>query len=329
MKVSSPQILVTGITGFVGRALICQLNQSRRFRVRGAGRNSCVDAVSDYYVVELGTEASWRPAVAGVDTVIHCAARVHIMQDSASDALAEFRRVNVDGTLELARQAAAAGVKRFIFISSVKVNGECTQPGNPFCESDTAAPEDPYGVSKCEAEQGLRALAAATGMALVIIRPPLVYGTGVKGNFLNLLKLARTGLPLPLGAIRNQRSMIYVGNLVDLIIRCIDHPAAANQTFLVSDGRDLSTSELLKDLRSNMALPARLLPVPPFLLYLAGRLMRKSALVDRLCGSLQVDSSKIRTLLDWTPPYTVESGLHETVKNFLGERKARHDDPAV
>lgn len=321
MNSPSPLILVTGASGFVGRAVVRQLNQSRRFCVRGAGRNSSADAVSDYHVIELDKDASWSPVVSGVEAVIHCAARVHIMQDSAIDSLAEFRRINVDGTLALARQAAAAGVKRFIFISSIKVNGESTHSGEAFLEGDQALPEDPYGVSKWEAEQGLRTLAEATGMAVVIIRPPLVYGPGVKGNFLNLLKLAKSGLPLPLGSIHNQRSMIYLGNLVDLIIKCIDHPAAINQTFLASDGRDLSTTELLQLLRRAMNLPARLLPVPQSLLLLFGRLTGRAPLIDRLCGSLQVDIHKARTLLDWTPPYTVEDGIQETVSYFMNEKQ--------
>lgn len=321
MKISGPRILITGVNGFLGRALLDQLNMSQPFNVRGAGRSSGRNFISDYHFADLGADVNWCPIVTGVYAVIHCAARVHIMQDSATDPLAEFRRINVDGTLALARQAAAVGVKRFIFISSIKVNGESTHPGEPFLESDLASPEDPYGVSKWEAEQGLRTLAETTGMAVVIIRPPLVYGPGVKGNFLNLLKLARSGLPLPLGSIHNQRSMIYLGNLVDLIIKCIDHPAAINQTFLASDGRDLSTTELLQLLRRAMNLPARLLPVPQSLLLLLGRLTGRAALIDRLCGSLQVDIHKARTLLDWTPPYTVEDGIQETVSYFMSEKQ--------
>jgi len=231
------------------------------------------------------------------------------MKDELADPLAEYRLVNVEGTLNLARQAAAAGIKRFIYISSIKVNGESTPLGKPFLSSDIPEPEDPYGVSKREAEQGLMQLAADTGMEVVIIRPPLVYGPGVKGNFATMIKLIDKGLPLPLGAVHNKRSLVGVDNLVDLIIRCIDHPAAANQVFLAGDGEDLSTTELLRGVANAMGKPARLIPVPVGLLQLSATLLGKEAVAQRLLGSLRVDITKTCELLDWRPPYTVEEGL--------------------
>ncbi len=231
------------------------------------------------------------------------------MTDEMADPLAEYRRVNVDGTLNLARQTAAAGVKRFVFISSIKVNGEATARGKAFQADGVPAPEDAYGQSKLEAEQGLVKLAAETGIEVVIIRPPLVYGPGVKGNFASMIKLVEKGLPLPLGAINNKRSLVGIDNLVDLVIRCIDHPAAANQVFLAGDGEDLSTTELLRAVGKAMGKPARLIPVPVGLLQFGATLLGKKAMAQRLLGSLQVDISKTCELLDWQPPYTVEEGL--------------------
>jgi UDP-glucose 4-epimerase len=231
------------------------------------------------------------------------------MADKAADPLEEFRRVNVQGTLNLARQAAAAGVRRFVFISSIKVNGEATQLGRSFTADDAPAPLDAYGVSKMEAEQGLRELAAQTGMEVIIIRPPLVYGPGVKANFAAMMRWLQRGVPLPLGAIHNQRSLVALDNLVDLIVTCHTHPAAANQTFLVSDGEDVSTSELLRRMGQALDRPARLLPVPQSWLKLAAAMVGKSDVAQRLCGSLQVDISKTRQLLSWTPPLSLDQGL--------------------
>ncbi len=258
--------------------------------------------------------------MAGVEVVIHAAARVHVMHDESSDPLAEFRKVNVDGTLNLARQAAEAGVGRFIFISSIKVNGEGTPVGVPYVADGQAAPADPYGISKMEAEQGLRALAAETGMEVVIIRPTLVYGPGVKANFLNMMRWLHKGVPLPFGAIYNQRSLVALDNLVDLIVTCIDHPTAANQTFLVSDGEDLSTTELLRRMGVALGKPARLLPVPSRLLEAGAAMLGKQALAQRLCGSLQVDISKTRELLNWSPPVSVDEALRKTAEHFLRHR---------
>jgi nucleoside-diphosphate-sugar epimerase len=231
------------------------------------------------------------------------------MNDTAADPLTAFRAVNVDGTLNLVRQAATAGVKRFVFISSVKVNGELTQPGRAFTETDAAAPQDAYGQSKHEAEQGLRQLAADTGMEVVIIRPPLVYGPGVKANFAALMRAVQRGWPLPLGAVHNQRSLVALDNLVDFIVTCITHPQAANQTFLVSDGEDLSTTELVRGMAQAVGVPARLLPVPVWALQAGATLLGKGDAVQRLCGNLQVDISKARNLLGWTPPVSVAAGL--------------------
>ena len=231
------------------------------------------------------------------------------MRDEVDDPLAEYRKVNVQGTLNLARQAVAAGARRFVFLSSIKVNGETTARETPFQAGDVPLPEDAYGISKLEAEQGLMQLAAETGMEVVIIRPPLVYGPGVKGNFASMIKLVDKGIPLPFGAVDNKRSLIGIDNLVDLIIRCIDHHSAANQVFLAGDGADLSTTELLRGVGRAMGKPARLIPVPAGMLQLGATLLGKKAMAQRLLGSLQVDISKTCELLDWKPPYTVEEGL--------------------
>jgi nucleoside-diphosphate-sugar epimerase len=235
------------------------------------------------------------------------------MSDSSADPLASFREVNFHGTLNLARQAAAAEVKRFVFLSSVKVNGESTQIGRPFTEANIPDPQDAYGVSKLEAEQGLRQIAAATGMELVIIRPPLVYGAGVKANFANLMRAVQRRWPLPLGDIHNQRSLVALDNLVDFIITCIAHPKAANHTFLISDGQDVSTTELVRGLAQAAGVRTRLLPVPVWVLEMAGRLVGKGEAVQRVCGNLQIDSSKARNILGWKPKISVQEGLRKAV----------------
>jgi nucleoside-diphosphate-sugar epimerase len=255
---------------------------------------------------------------------MHCAARVHVMAESLADPLAEFRRVNVQGTLNLARQAAAAGVRRFVFVSSIGVNGAETFQQS-FTSEDSVAPHSPYAVSKYEAELGLQALAAETGMEVVIIRPPLVYGPGAPGNFGSLMRWLKRGVPLPLGAIHNQRSLVALDNLVDLIVLCLTHPAAANQTFLVSDGEDVSTSELLRRMGQALDRPARLLPVPQSWLKLAAAMVGKSDVAQRLCGSLQVDISKTRRLLVWTPPISLDEGLRRAAGNTGLPRFARND----
>lgn len=314
-------ILVTGATGFVGSSLVARLaREGLETRACVRGGDACMPAdVQVVRVVGLTADSDWSQAVAGVDAVMHPAARVHVMDDTAADPLAEFRRVNVQGTLNLARQAAAAGVRRFVFISSIKVNGEATKGGAPFSADDTPAPLDPYGVSKMEAEQGLRELAAQTGMEVVIIRPPLVYGPGVKANFQAMMRWLARGVPLPLGAIQNRRSLVALDNLVDLIVTCLDHPAAVNQTFLVSDGEDLSTTQLLQRMGQALDKPARLLPVPAALLSLGAAVVGKPGVAQRLCGSLQVDIAKTRQLLGWNPPLSVDAGLKKAAEGYWRE----------
>lgn len=312
------KVLVTGASGFVGRALCLKLHADGFDVVAGVRRatGSAVGGVPFVAVGELTAETDWSAALDGVQAVVHSAARVHVMNDQSADPLAEFRKVNVEGTLNLARQAAAAGVRRFVFISSIKVNGEGTEPGKPYTADDVPAPSDPYGISKLEAEQGLLRLAAETGMEVAIIRPVLVYGPGVKANFLSMMRWLGKGVPLPLGAIHNKRSLVALDNLVDLVITCLDHPAAANQVFLVSDGEDLSTSELLRRMGQALGKPARLLPVPESWLNLGAALLGKRNVAQRLCGSLQVDIGKTRRLLGWNPPLTVDQGLKKAAEGM-------------
>lgn len=306
--------LLTGANGFVGRALSNELLQCGHV-IRAATRSAETgrEGIEQVLVGAMDGTTPWAAALRAVDVVVHLAARVHVMNDSAADPLAAFRQVNTQGTLNLAHQAATAGVKRFVFISSVKVNGELTQPGRPFTESDAPNPQDAYGVSKHEAEQGLRAIAAQTGMEVVIIRPPLVYGPGVKANFATLMRAVQRGWPLPLGAIHNQRSLVALDNLVNFLVTCITHPQAANQTFLVSDGQDLSTTELVRGLARAAGVPARLLPVPVWALQAGAMLFGKGDAVQRLCGNLQVDTSKALELLGWVPPVSVEEGLRRAM----------------
>lgn len=265
----------------------------------------------------LSSETDWAAALKNVEQVVHLAARVHVMNDKKPDPLAEFRRVNVEGTVALAHQAAATGVKRFVFLSSIKVNGEFTEQGQPFTADDVPAPEDSYGISKYEAEKLLRQIAVETGMEVVIIRPPLVYGPGVKANFQSMMHWLARGLPLPLAAVtENRRSLVALDNLVDLIVTCLNHTAAVNQTFLVSDGEDLSTAELLNRMGAAMGHPARLIYLPPALLKLGATVLNKPGIYQRLCGSLQLDIAKTRQLLEWIPPVSVDEGLRHAAEGF-------------
>lgn len=317
-------ILVTGAGGFVGQCLC------RKLALNGAAITACVRNYTDAYLLlrqerngitfrevpDIVTVSDWAPLLKRTDTVVHLAARAHVLRESALDPLREYRIINVESTLRLARQAANMGVLRFVFLSSVGVNGNVTLPGESFREENVPGPVTPYAVSKHEAEQGLLQLAAETGMEVVIIRPPLVYGPAVKGNFFAMMRWLARGVPLPLGAIHNQRSLVALDNLVDLIITCIDHPAAANQIFLVSDGEELSTTELLLRTAAALNRPARLFPVPQKIVIAGLRCLGKADLAQRLCGSLQVDSGKARRLLGWLPPVGVDEGLRKTAQYF-------------
>lgn len=318
------RLLVTGANGFVGRAL-CAESLRRGYAVCAALRHvedNARLALEEVEIIAVGTvnaATDWGNALAGCEAVVHLAARVHVMRDEASDPLTEFRAVNVEGTLNLARQAAKAGVRRFIYLSSIKVNGEQTLPGQPFTEQDEPAPLDHYGISKYEAEEGLRKLAQQTRMEVVIIRPSLVYGPGVKANFLNMMRWLHKGVPLPFGSIHNHRSLVALDNLLDLIGVCLEHPAAANQIFLVSDGEDLSTTTLLRRMADALGRPVCLMPMPAFLLEAGAALLGRRDMAQRLCGSLQVDISKARTLLGWSPPISVDEGLRRTAQGGLHE----------
>lgn len=317
-------IAVTGATGFVGSAIVRQLVDNTSHRVCIAVRRDYPQADTRIEVVRVGDlspDNQWQALVAGREVVIHCAARVHVLHESAGDPEAHYARDNVAATLNLAEQAAKAGVKRFIFISSIKVNGEYSPTGLPFKADDCARPLDPYGVSKQVAEEGLRELAKRTAMEVVIVRPVLVYGPGVKANFLSMMRWLDKGIPLPLGAIDNRRSLVALANLVDLVVRCIDHPNAANQTFLVSDGQDLSTTQLLQRMAKALGKPARLFPLPTWMLTGFATLLGRRAFSQRLCGSLQVDIDKTRTLLDWVPPVGIDEAMSETAAYFLEHKK--------
>jgi len=310
------KILVTGANGFLGSALVEYLagNYAMAAAVRSAEPTGSVEQENYVAVGNIDANTDWSVALAGVDAVVHCAARTHVMQDGSTDPLDEYRKVNVAGSLNLARQAVEAKVRRFIFISSIGVHG--VNSVSPFNEESLIAPQEPYAVSKLEAELALQDFASKAGLELVIIRPPLVYGAAAPGNFGKLFKLADSSLPLPFGAVHNKRTMVYLGNLCHFIETCISHPSAANQTFVIADGEDVSLRQLLVLMRKAMGRGPGLLPVPVGLFRLAGRVTGKQAVVDRLVGDLQVDTSKARQLLGWQPPYTVAQGVAATVADL-------------
>lgn len=304
------RVAVTGAGGFVGRRLVARLladGHAVRGVVRGPNNRSAIQAEW----VSVGTvdgSTDWGDALAGVDVVVHLAARTHAIRERRGGDLADYRPVNVDGTRRLAEAAARSGVHRLVFVSSIKVNGERTS-GRPFLFTDPPAPEDAYGISKWEAEQALWKIASSKGVEAVVVRPPLVYGPEARGNFARVCGAVRRGLVLPLGAVNNRRSLVALDNLVDLLACCVSHPGAAGQTFLVSDGHDLSTPELVRRIAAAMGKEARLISVPPAALRFAGRLTGRTAEVTRLLGSLQVDIAHTRRALDWAPPITVDQGL--------------------
>ena len=305
-------ILITGANGFVGKAL-CKTLGNQGYIVHEAVRK--IDKTSSAHQIavgEINASTDWTNALIGVDAVVHLAARVHVMNETATDALTAYREVNLEGTLHLAKTAVEVGVKRFIFMSSVKVNGERTILEHPYTPEDLPAPADPYGVSKYEAEIALQQLTKDTSLEVVIIRPPLIYGPGVKANFRNMMGILSKGLPLPLGAIHNKRSLVALDNLIDLIICCINHPAAANETFLASDGLDISTPDLLRRVAKALGKKAFLIPIPSAMLQWTAKLLGKGAFAQRLCDSLQVDISKTQQLLNWTPPVKIDDALHKT-----------------
>ncbi|AXB06225.1 SDR family oxidoreductase [Aeromonas caviae] len=299
------KIILTGASGFVGRQIKYAIPREQLILV---GRRN-LDEEYSFFLSNLDENSQYDDVMKDVACIIHCAARAHIMHDEADNPYCLYHKINVDGTLNFAKQAAVNGVKRFIYISSIKVNGESTTLNWPFTEKNTPAPVDAYGLSKLAAENSLRELAIETGMEVIIIRPPLVYGPGVKANFAAMMNLASKNLPLPLGAIHNKRSMVALDNLVDLIVTCIDHPKAANQTFLVSDDHDISTTELLEMMVRAAGKTPRLLPVPMEWLKFVGELIGKQAVIERLCGNLQVDISHTKETLGWQPPISMEEGI--------------------
>jgi len=317
---SCMSLLLSGATGFLGSALASWLVDNADYRLVLALRRKILDPFPGSQSVVIGDldgDTDWSPALLDIDVVIHTAARVHVMDESIDNPLTEFRKVNVEGTLNFARQAAAMGVKRFIYISSIKVNGELTVPGRPFTADDSPAPVDPYAISKWESEAGLFQIAEETCMEVVIIRPPLVYGPGVKANFQSMMCWISRGVPLPLGAIHNKRSLLALDNLVDLIVTCIKHPSAANQVFLASDGDDISTTELLKQVGNALGRSARLISIPEYIIIITARMLGKHDLSQRLLGSLQVDMKKTQDLLGWRPRVTVDEAIRKTAQAFI------------
>jgi len=313
----SMTILLTGANGFVGSALSKTFLDSKiNYRAALRTLDGKPHGLEKIAVGDISSRTDWKLALKDIECVVHLVARVHVMHDSSVDPLSEFRRVNVEGTRNLALQAVEAGVKRFVYLSSIKVNGESTLPDTCFTSNDLVNPQDPYGISKWEAEQVLHKISAETGLEVVIIRAPLIYGPNAKGNFDSMVKWLRRGVPLPLGSIDNRRSLVGLDNLCDLISCCVDHRAAAGQTFMVSDGEDLSTTELLRRTSYALGVKPRLINVPQSLFEFGAKLFSREDLAQRLFGSLQVDISKTKELLNWTPPISVDEGLHKAVSRY-------------
>ncbi|CAH6794828.1 UDP-glucose 4-epimerase [Vibrio chagasii] len=310
------KVLVTGSTGFVG-ARVVELAEARDWEVVSVVRKSSGTQLNCFWVSSIGAETDWSDAFEGVDCVVHCAARVHQMNESAQDALAAYRDINTFGTLNLAKQAVEAGVKRFVFVSSIKVNGEFTEPSSPFLPNLDYIPKDPYGLSKYEAEVELTKLSKETGLEVVIVRPPLVYGPGVKANFLSMMRMVEKGIPLPFGAIHNKRSLVYIDNLSSLILTCCEHPSAPGHTFLASDCQDVSTSQLIRAIALSMDKSPRLLPIPMPWIRAGASVLRKQHVAQRVCGNLQVETRHTREILGWIPPVTFKDGISKTVEAYL------------
>jgi len=320
MSMDIQRLLITGANGFIGKAL-CLEAAHRSFAVRGItrtaydfssiGKNIVIDNIS---LGDMDANTDWSSALLNCNTVIHLAARVHVMREEADDPSTEFRRLNTDATEHLGRCAAANGVRRLVYVSSIGVNGLFTDGNTKFSEEDNANPHNAYAISKWEAEQALQRVASETGLEVVILRPPLVYGAGAPGNFTKMLRLLDLGAPLPLASIKNKRDLLYVGNLVDALITCATHPAAANNTYLVSDGEAVSTPEILRSLAKELGVSSRLLPFPIGILKLVAAIFGRAGQVNRLISSLQIDSTKIRHQLGWMPPYSLQQGIGETIK---------------
>lgn len=320
-NISAPKVLVTGANGFIGHALCARL-LSEGFYVRGAVRrhsSACEPQGIDISIINsIGRDTDWTNALRGIDVVIHLAARVHVMRESVHDPLLAFREVNVMGTERLAQMSVSAGVRRIIYISSIGVNGESTEQG-AFTEDDIPSPCSPYAISKWEAEEIIRAFSGA--MEVVIMRPPLVYGPHAPGNFSRFMQLINSGFPLPFGGINNRKSFIYLGNIIDALVKCVQKVEAIGKTFLVSDGQDVSTPDLIRMIAKAMGKKARLFPCPAPLLKMIGNIAGKSDEIERLSGSLQIDSAKIRRELNWTPPFTMEQGIRTTADWFISNEK--------